>query len=241
MSTPKASHSFEQAKANRILASLPQREYERLLPDLSLVALPQGKELWNAGDSIQHAYFILSGMISLVSSTAGGASVEVAMIGREGLAGVSTILRFDTAPYQSVVQIPARALRIKVGVLTREFSRGEYLQTSLLRYTHALLMQLAQSASCNRFHTAEERLCRWLLTARDHAETDHLQLTHEFLAQMIGVPRTNVTMITGRIQKMGYVRCGRGTIHILDRRGLENFSCECYQLISDELSRHIAA
>ena len=241
MFTPIAPHSSEQARANRILASLPQREYERLLPDLALVRLPQGKELWNVGDTIHHAFFILGGMVSLISSTAQGTSVEVGMIGSEGLAGVSSILRFDTAPYQSVVQIPMTALRIKVGVLTREFNRGGDLQTALLRYTHALLMQLAQAASCNRFHTAEERLCRWLLTARDRAETDHLQLTHEFLAQMIGVPRTNVTMITGRIQKMGYVRCGRGFVHILDRRGLENFSCECYQVISDELSRHVAA
>lgn len=241
MCIPKAPHSSRQARANRILASLPQREYERLLPDLTLVQLPQGKELWNAGDTIHHAFFILSGMISLVSSTAEGASVEVGMIGNEGLAGVSTILRFDTAPYRSVVQIPATALQIKVGALTREFKQGGELQTALLRYTHALLVQLAQSASCNRFHTAEERLCRWLLTARDRAETDHLQLTHEFLAQMMGVPRTNVTMITGRIQKVGYVRCGRGIIHILDRRGLETFSCECYQVISDELSRYIAA
>lgn len=241
MSTPKVPYTFESAKENSILASLPPREYERLFPELAPVRLTQGKLLWNVGDTIHHAYFLLGGMISLVSSTEEGSSVEVGMIGSEGLAGVTTILRFNTAPYQSVVQIPASALRIRADALMREFNRGGHLQTLLLRFTHALLTQLSQSASCNRFHTAEERLCRWLLTARDRADSETIQLTHEFLAQMIGVPRTNVTMIIGKIQKMGFIRCGRGTIRILDRHGVESFSCECYQVITSEISRYIAA
>jgi CRP-like cAMP-binding protein len=226
---------------NRILALIPKEEYVYIQPDLTPVRLPQGKVLWNAGDEIRYAYFPLSGMISLISMTEEGSSVEVGMIGSEGLAGISTILRFENSPYQAAVQIPTAALRIKISALRREFNRGGRLQDLLLRYTHALLTQVSQSASCNRFHTSEERLCRWLLIGRDRAESDTLHLTQEFLAQMIGGPRTSVTAIAGKIQRMGLIRYSRGKIHILDRHGLENFSCECYKVISAELSRYLAA
>jgi CRP-like cAMP-binding protein len=241
MSTPNASSFLKFPIENRILALIPKDEYVHIQPDLTPVRLPQGKTLWNAGDSIRYAYFPLSGMISLISTTDKGSSVEVGMIGSEGLAGISTILKFDNSPYQATVQIQTAALRIKVSALQREFRRGGRLQDLLLRYTHALLTQISQSASCNRFHTSEERLCRWLLIGRDRAETDTLELTQEFLAQMIGGPRTSVTAIAGKIQRMGFIRYSRGKIRILDRRGLENFSCECYKVISEEISRYLAA
>lgn len=226
---------------NRILALIPKEDYVYIQPDLTPVRLPQGKILWNAGDVIRHAYFPLSGMISLISTTEDGSSIEVGMIGNEGLAGISTILKFDTSPYQAAVQIPTAALRIKVSALQREFSQGGRLQDLLLRYTHALLTQISQSASCNRFHSSEERLCRWLLIGRDRAHSDTLHLTQEFLAQMIGGPRTTVSAIAGKIQRMGLIRYSRGKIRILDRTGLENFSCECYRVISAEISRYLAA
>lgn len=241
MTPPKAPHFFGVPGENRILASIPRKEYEQLLPELAHVRLPQGKVLWNVGDAIPYAFFLLNGMVSLLSLTEEGASVEVGMIGNEGLAGISGILRFDTAPYQSVVQLPASALRIKTDALRREFRSGGHLQYLLLRYTHALLTQISQSAACHRFHTAEERLCRWLLTASERAESDTLQLTQEFLAQMIGVPRTNVTMIAGRIQKTGCISYRRGTITILDHRLLETFSCECHRVVSAELESYTAA
>lgn len=241
MSSPKAPHLFGAPGENRILASLPRKEYERLLPELAHVRLPQGKVLWNMGDTIPYAFFLLNGMVSLLSTTEDGSSVEVGMIGNEGLAGISGILRFDAAPYQSVVQLPGSALRISVDALRREFRSGGHLQYLLLRYTHALLMQVSQSAACHRFHTAEERLCRWLLTASERADSDTLQLTQEFLAQMIGVPRTNVTLIAGRIQKTGCISHRRGTITILDRRLLEAFSCECHRVVSAEFENYTAA
>jgi CRP-like cAMP-binding protein len=241
MSSPKVPHFFEVSGENRILASLPRKEYEHLLPELAHVRLPQGKVLWNVGDAIPYAFFLLNGMVSLLSTTEEGSSVEVGMIGNEGLAGIAGILRIDAAPYQSVVQLPTSALRIKVDALRREFRLGGHLQHLLLRYTHALIMQISQSAACHRFHTAEERLCRWLLTGSKRADSNTLQLTQEFLAQMIGVPRTNVTMIASRIQKTGCISYRRGTITILDRRLLETFSCECHRVVSAELENYTAA
>ncbi len=241
MSTPKSLQLLNYTVKNRILASLPKQEYGRLLPHLKPVFLAQNQVLWNVGDSIIHAFFPLSGMLSLISLTEDGSSIEVGMIGDEGLAGISAILRIKTAPYRIAVQIPGAALRVNVDRLQQEFNRGGRLQDLLLRYMHTLLTQVSQSASCNRFHTTEERLCRWLLTARDRSGTDTLHLTQEFLAQMIGVPRTSVTAIASRIQRAGLIRYSRGSIRILDRGGLENFSCECYRLISEEFGRYLAA
>jgi len=241
MFTQRAPAALSFTVENRILASLPREEYARMLPALSLVHLPKGKILWNATDSIHTAYFPLSGMISLLSDTEGGSSVEVGMVGNEGLAGISAVLGFNTAPYRVMVQIPGNALRVRVETLNQAFGRGGRLQQLLLRYTHALLTQVSQSASCNRFHTAEERLCRWLLTSRDRAGSDTIPLTQEFLSQMLGVPRTSVTAIAGRVQRMGHIRYSRGTIHITDLAGLEKVSCECYRVISEEFERYLAA
>lgn len=237
----KPPHPLNFPAENRILAALPREEYVRLLPEFVPVRLPRDRVLWNAGDAIRYALFLLSGMVSLLSITEGGSTVEVGMIGNEGVAGISAVLGFDTAPYRIAVQIETAALRVKAATLVREFNRGGRLQHLLLRYTHALLTQVSQSASCNRFHTSEERLCRWLLTGRDRANSDTLHFTHEYLAQMIGCPRTNVTTIAGRLQKMGLIDYSRGRIHILDRQGLETFSCECYRVISKEFGRYSAA
>ena len=163
------------------------------------------------------------------------------MIGNEGMMGVPIILRNRVAPYQMMVQLAGNALRIRENVLRVEFDRGGKLQDLLLRYTHSVLIQVAQSAACNRFHTVEERLCRWLLVSRDRVQTDTLHLTQEFLSHMLGVPRTSVTMIAVNLQKEGFIRYNRGRITILDRSGLEAASCECYRRVREGSSNFLVA
>jgi CRP-like cAMP-binding protein len=226
---------------NQILALLPHEEHKRLMVNLQPVHLPKGKTLYHTGFPILHAYFLLSGMVSLVSTTAEGAAVEIGMIGNEGLAGLPLILYSNTSPYDVAVQIPANALQIKAHSLKAEFNRGERLQELLLRYTHVLLGQIAQSASCNRFHTMEARLCRWLLIGRDRVRSNNLHLTQEFLSQMLGTPRTNVTAIASNLQKLGLIHYSRGKIKILDPQGLADSSCECYRLVKGTMDQFRAA
>ncbi|HEX8633129.1 MAG TPA: Crp/Fnr family transcriptional regulator [Pyrinomonadaceae bacterium] len=229
------------AFGNGLLTALPPPEYERLSPHLKLVRLTPGKILCNAGDLVSYAYFPKVGMISLLSITEDGRSIEVAMIGNEGMMGVPIILRSRVAPYQMMVQLAGNALRIRENVLRVEFDRGGKLQDLLLRYTHSVLIQVAQPATCNRFHTVEERLCRWLLVSRDRVQTDSLHLTQEFLSHMLGVPRTSVTMIAVNLQKEGFIRYNRGRITILDRSGLEAASCECYRRVREGSSNFLVA
>jgi CRP-like cAMP-binding protein len=226
---------------NRLLAALPREEYERLSPHLELVRLAPGKILYNAGDIARYAYFPKGGMLSLLSTTEGGRTIEVGMIGNEGMTGIPIILRSEVAPYQVMVQLAGNALRIRGDALRAEFNRGGRLQDLLLRYAHALLIQVAQSAACNRFHTVEERLCRWLLVSRDRVHTDVIHLTQEFLSHMLGVPRTSVTMIAGKLQGQGLIRYSRGKIVILDRPAMEAASCECYRLVREEIKHFFAA
>ena len=180
-------------------------------------------------------------MASLLSVTEDGHSVEVGMIGNEGVVGLPAVLGISTAPYRIVMQLPANALRIRAEVLRQEFDRGGRLQKLLMHYVHTLLTQISQSAACNRYHTMKARLYRWLLAGRDRAHTDTLQLTQEFLAQMIGGPRSRVTLIARDLQKAGLIRYSRGKITILDRRGLEAQSCECYRIVSEQISHFLAA
>ena len=226
---------------NRLLAALPREEYERLSPHLELVRLPPGKILYNAGEIVRYAYFPRGGMVSLLSITEEGRTIEVGMIGNEGMTGVPVILRSGMAPYQVMVQLAGNALRIRGDALREAFNRGGTLQDLLLRYTHSLLIQVAQSAACNRFHTVEERLCRWLLVSRDRVQTDTIQLTQEFISHMLGVPRTSVTMIAGALQKEGLIKYSRGRITLLDRRGLEAASCECYRRVREGISELLIA
>ncbi len=229
------------ASDNRILNALTYKEYEDLLPSLELVRLAQGVVLYNEGDVVNQGYFLTSGMVSLVCSTQDGATTEVGMVGSEGMVGLPAILRVNITPYQMVVQIAASALKIKADVLRREFNRGGQLQDLLLRYIHTVLTQISHSAACNRFHTMEARLCRWLLASRDHVKADTLYLTQEFLSQMIGAPRTSVTMIARSLQASGLIRYRRGKIQILDSEGLATASCECYTTIRDEIDHFMVA
>ena len=227
--------------ANHLLAALPREEYARLSPHLELVRLKPGKILYNAGEIVRHAYFPMGGMICLLSTIEDGRTIEVGMIGNEGMSGIPLILKTSVAPYQIMVQLAANAVRVRGDKLREEFSRGGQFQDMLLRYAHTILTQIAQSAACNRFHTVEERLCRWLLVSRDRVHTDIIHLTQEFLSQMLGVPRTSITMIAGVLQRQGFIRYSRGKISIIDRRGLEDSSCECYRLVKEEISHFLAA
>ena len=241
MATSLMTHPPAALVGNRLLASLPRKEYEHILPLLTPVHLPQGRTLWEAGDQVRHAYFIKSGMISVLCTTRDGASIEAGMIGNDGLAGIPAILRINISPYKMMTQLPTNALRIKAEALSNEFNRGGRLHDLLLGYMHMLLTQIAQSVACNSFHLVEQRLCRWLLISRDRAKTDTLQLTQEFLAHMWGVPRTSVTATAGKIQKLGLIRYRRGQIQIIDRQGLEAAACECYEVIKEESERFLAA
>jgi CRP-like cAMP-binding protein len=226
---------------NRILAALPRLEYARFSSHLEAVRLPQGKTLYQVGGAIRYAYFLKSGMASLLSVMDDGAAVEVGMVGNEGLVGLPAILRINNSPYQVVVQLPGNALRLRADLLRAEFDRGGQLQDLLLRYLHTVLTQISQSAACNRFHALKARLCRWLLVSHDRAQTDTLHLTHEFLSQMIGAPRARVTMTASGLQKAKLIRYSRGKIQILDRRGLESSSCECYGIVTEEINHFMAA
>jgi CRP-like cAMP-binding protein len=226
---------------NRLLAALHREEYARLAPHLEAVRLTPGKILYHAGDAVGHAFFPRAGMICLLSTTVNGRTIEVGMIGNEGMSGISIILRSAVTPCRIMVQLAGDAFRLRGDVLRAEFNRGGRFQDLLLRYTHALLIQIAQSAACNGFHTVEERLCRWLLVSRDRVQTDTIHLTQEFLSLMLGVPRTSVTMIAVGLQKRGLIRYSRGRISILDRRRLEAASCECYRLVREEIGPFLAA
>lgn len=240
MITPRALRSTTGPRTyNRILDALPKDEYDRLKPFLSSVHLQKGKLVWEAGDEIRHVYFVTNGMLAMLSVTYDQETVEVGLIGSEGMAGVAAALRCDVAPYRVVVQLPAQALRIGVRPLRAEFSKGGRLQDLLLRYTHGLLTQVAQSTSCHRFHTVEQRLCRWLLTTADRAGSHTLPLTQEFLAQMIGVPRTSVTSAAIKLQDRSFINYRRGQITVIDRRGLESASCECYRVVAAILDCHL--
>lgn len=229
------------AFSNRLLTALPSAEYERLAPHLELARLTPGKILYHAGDVVRHAYFPKGGMICLLSTTEDGRTIEVGMIGSEGMAGIPIILRSGVAPYQVMVQLAGNALRISGNALREEFNRGGRLQDLLLRYTHTLLTQIAQSAACNSFHTVEQRLCRWLLVSRDRVQTETVHLTQEFLAHMLGVQRTSVTAVASALQREGLIRYGRGKVTILDRRGLEVASCECYRHVREGISQFLVA
>ena len=229
-------HSIE----NRLLAGLPSEEYQRLQAHLELVQLSKRRTLYQAGDFIGHVYFPNSGMASLLALTQSGATVEIAMVGNEGMLGLPVILGANKAPYQIMVQLPGDAVRIKTNAIRAEFKRGGALQDLLLNYTHELFTQIAQSTVCNRFHTVEKRLCRWLLIAHDRADGDTFHLTQEIISYMLGTPRTGVTMAAGSLQDAGLIRYKRGKITILDRPGLEDAACECYAIIADSLDHFLA-
>lgn len=216
---------------NRILADLTDAEYQRILPHLETVDLSSGKIIYDLGQPIDYMYFPLGCMISLVTQMEDGKIVEVGLVGNDGMSGISALLGQKTSPDRAFIQIPNGAARAKAGAIRTEFDRGEGMQKILLHYVYVFMRQVSQTAACNASHTAEERLSRWLLMCRDRVESDDLNLTQEFLAEMLGTRRATVNVAAITLQSAGFINYNRGRIRIIDNAGLASFSCECYEAL----------
>lgn len=222
---------------NRILLRLPPEDRARLLVALQPVTFALGDIVCEPGGRMEHIYFPTTSVVSTLYTTEDGASAEMGLVGADGVLGVHLFLGSDTTPNRAVVVVAGEAFRMKASTLREEFARGGSLQCQLLRYTHALITQISQTAVCNRLHVVEQRLCRWLLMCHDRVETDELQMTQEFISNMLGGRRETVTVAAGRLQDAGLLRYTRGHITILDRKGLEASVCECYPVIEAECGR----
>jgi CRP-like cAMP-binding protein len=221
---------------NRLLVALPRDEHHRLLPHLEKVSLTLRDVLYEAHGPIAHVFFPLAGVVSLVIMDA-GFTLEVGIIGNEGIVGTPVFLGADRSPTKAIVQIPGEALRMQVNVFQKEMTRDGPLYGLVQRYTQAMINQISQSIVCNHRHSVKKRMCRWLMMSHNRAGADEFLLTHEFLAQMLGVRRPTVTAVAGTLQKDGLINYHRGKITILDRKGLEAACCECYAVIARELDR----
>ncbi len=222
---------------NHLLAALPPADFEAIGPQLELVPMALGQMLYEPGTQLRHAYFPTDSIVSLHYVTENGASAETAGVGNEGMVGISLFMGGDTTSSSAVVQTAGHAYRLDRRVLLQEFNRAPLFQNLLLRYTQALMTQMAQTAVCNRHHSVEQQLCRWLLLTLDRVPTRDLTMTQELVASMLGVRRESVTDAAGRLQAAGYIRYRRGHIGVLDRAGLERQACECYGVVKLELQR----
>lgn len=228
-------------KENWLLSCLAQPEYERLHALFKPVRLPRGHTLFEVGDAVRYVYFLTSGMVSLLAATSDDSTVQVAMIGSEGAVGLPVLLGINMMPYRVVMQLTGTALRISSAALCAEFVRNRLLHDAILRYLHMLITQITQSALCNRYHTIEQRLCRWLLISRDRAHSDTIELTQEALAHMLGSQRTGVTAAAAALQRRNLITYRHGKIQIVNRPALEALSCECYRVITEEIEQFMAA
>ena len=224
-------------RKNQLLAALPVAGYERLLPSLELTTLPLGWAVYEAGRRQGYVYFPTDAIVSLLYVMENGASAEIAVTGNDGVVGIALFMGGETTPSRAVVQSAGHAYRLKAAVLKKEFNRGGALQQLLLRYTQSLITQMAQTAVCNRHHSVEQQLCRWLLLSLDRLPSNKLAMTQELIANMLGVRREGVTEAAGHLQAAGIMRYRRGHITILDRRKLEAQVCECYAVVKREMDR----
>jgi CRP-like cAMP-binding protein len=222
---------------NHLLGALPHDEHERLLAVLEPVSLELGDVIYEPGGRLAYMYFPVSCIVSLVYTMKDGETGEMGLVGNEGAVGIALFMGGYTMPNRAIVQVAGDALRMKAQVLQDEFKRGAELQLQLLRYTQSLITQISQTAVCNRMHSIEQRLCRWLLLCHDRGKSDMLLLTQEFIANMLSGRRQSVTVAAGHLQNAGLIEYSRGHIRILDRKGLEAATCECYRVVKDELER----
>lgn len=236
--SPQNSDPLSQADCdNLLLKSLPAEDYEPLSPYLTPVNLTLGHILYEPGEMMHTAFFPASSMISFVKVMADGATIEAGVAGHYGVVDCAIFLDGQRSSSRAVVQIAGRAIALDAAVLRSEFNRHGALYDLLLRYSQAFIAQIGQTAACNRFHMAEERLARWLLQSQDALRSSHLELTQGFLSSMLGTRRASVTLAAGRLQQAGLIRYSRGNIEILDREGLESTACECYEVVRDEYTR----
>jgi CRP-like cAMP-binding protein len=233
VATP-VSHAPQQ---NHLLAALSPNERERLYPHLRVVPMPLGKVLYESGDVQRHVYFPTDSIVSLLYVMESGASAEISVVGNEGLIGISLFMGGETTPSRAIVQSAGHAYRLAGQLLKDEFHRNGGMQLLLLRYTQALITQMAQTAVCNRHHSVDQQLCRWLLLSLDRLASNELVMTQELIANMLGVRREGVTEAAGKLQKLGAIRYSRGKITVLDRPRLETLCCECYAVVKKESDR----
>ena len=228
------SHSPQQ---NHLLAALPEADYARIQDFLEYVPMPLGQALYESGSHLQHVYFPTTSIVSLLYVLENGASAEIAVVGNEGVLGISLFMGGETTPSRAVVQSAGYGYRMRAIILKQEFNRAGAMMHLLLRYTQALITQMTQTAVCNRHHTIEQQLCRWLLLSLDRLSSDDLNMTQELIANMLGVRREGVTEAAGELQRAGLIEYSRGHIRVLDRPNLEKQVCECYQVVKAEFDR----
>ncbi len=224
-------------RQNHLLRALPAHEWERLSPQLELVEMPLAKVLYESGTQLRHVYFPTDSIVSLLYVMEDGSSAEIAVVGNEGMVGVALFMGGETTPSRALVQSAGHAYRLKGQLLKDEFLRATALQHLLLRYTQALLTQMAQTAVCNRHHSVDQQLCRWLLLSLDRLPSNKLRMTQELIANMLGVRREGVTEAAGKLQQTGMIHYSRGQITVLDRPRLEAQACECYHVVRKEFDR----
>jgi CRP-like cAMP-binding protein len=224
-------------QANQLLAALPEAEWQRWLPLLEPVDLPLGKVLYESGGVMSHVVFPTNAIVSLLYVLENGASAEIAVVGHEGMVGISIFMGGGSTPSRAVVQSAGRGFRLRASVLKDEFARSSPVMHLLLRYTQALITQMTQTAVCNRHHSLDQQLCRWLLLSLDRLPGDELVMTQELIANMLGVRREGVTEAALSLQKAGLIRYARGHITVLNRPGLERRTCECYAVVKTEYDR----
>ncbi len=224
-------------KKNQLLASLPDSEWRRWSGALELVDMPLGEVLYEPGVALNHVYFPITSIVSLLYVMENGASAEIAVVGNEGIVGVSLFMGGESTPSRAVVQSAGSGCRLKAQLMKDEFNKAGPVLHLLLRYTQALITQMAQTAVCNRHHSLDQQLCRWLLLSLDRLEGDELVMTQELIANMLGVRREGVTEGALNLQKLGLIRYARGHITVLDRAALEKRTCECYEVVKREYDR----
>jgi CRP-like cAMP-binding protein len=229
--------SKQDPNQNHLMAALLDAEFDRLSPHLELIPMKLGDVLYESGDKVQYVYFPTSAIISLHYLLENGGSSEIAGVGNEGVLGISAFMGGDSTPSRAVVQTGGFGYRLPATILMEEFNRAGPVMRLLLRYTQALLTQMSQTAVCNRHHTVEQQLCRWLLLTLDRLSSNELTMTQELIANMLGVRREGVTEAAGRLQGYGYISYRRGHITVLDRKGLEHDVCECYGVVKKEFAR----
>ena len=222
---------------NHLLAALPEADFARLKPGLKLVPMPLGDVLYESGSQQRRVYFPTTAIVSLLYMMADGASAEIAVVGNEGIIGVSLFMGGETTPSRAIVQSAGFAYRLVGQHIKEEFHRNGDMQLLLLRYTQALITQMAQTAVCNRHHSVDQQLCRWLLLSLDRLSSNQLTMTQELIANMLGVRREGVTEAAGKLHKLGVIRYARGQITVLDRPRLEELCCECYAVVKKESDR----
>jgi CRP-like cAMP-binding protein len=222
---------------NHLLAAMSPAEFERVAPCLELVEMPLGEMLYEPGGQLKHAYFPTTSIVSLHYVTESGASAETAGVGNEGVVGIALFTGGNTTPSSAVVQTAGHAYRLEARLLKQEFNRAGLMQSLLLRYTQALITQMMQTAACNRHHSVEQQLCRWLLLTLDRVPSRELVMTQELVASMLGVRRESITEAAVKLQHAGFIQYRRGHISVLDRSGLEASTCECYAVVKKEMDR----